>query len=166
MPNTTNYTWVMPTDGGSANAWGTILNDLFEDIDGQMKIVADAGDTKLPKAGGVMTGELDLTIATSPIVAKGSVAGTVTLDCATAHFFTLTCTGAVSLVLDNVPAAKGLGVVVKITNGAAGTFTHPAGTLWAAGAAPTLSAGTDWVGYILTNGETAPVGIAMALAVA
>jgi len=93
------------------------------------------------------------------------VSGSVNLNCALGHLFTLTCSGSTSLVLQSTPAG-GLGILVKITNGAAGTFTHPTGTLWAAGAAPTLSAGVDWVGYILTNGATAPVGVSVALAVA
>ena len=165
MPNTTNYTWVMPTDGGSADVWGDILNTLFQDIDDQMKIVADAGDTKLPKAGGTMTGNIHATTMTTPVTALGSVSGSTNLDLTLGHFFTLTCSGATSLVLQNPTAGVGHGVVVYITNGVAGV-THPTGTLWAAGAAPTLSAGVDVVAYILKNGATAPIGVAVALAVA
>lgn len=165
MPNTTNYAWVMPTDGGSADVWGDILNTLFEDIDAQMKIVADAGDTKLPKAGGTMTGAITATTMTTPVTALGSVSGSTNLNLTLGHFFTLTCSGAVSLVLQNPTAGVGAGVIVYITNGVAGV-THPTGTLWAAGAAPTLSAGTDVIGYILKNGATAPIGVPIALAVA
>jgi hypothetical protein len=159
--------WALPTDGGSANTWGSILNDTtFPAIDTDVTSVEATADAALPKAGGTMTGELALKVATTPITALGSVSGNVNLDCTLGHVFTLTCTAATTLVLQSVPAGVALGILVKVTNGAAGTFTHPTGTLWAAGAAPTMSSGTDWIGYILTNSGTAPIGIAVALAVA
>lgn len=164
MPNTTNYSWVMPTDGGSSDAWGSILNTLFSDIDNQMKVVADAANAKLPSAGGTLTGNLSLKSAATAVTTKGSVSGAQSLDCSLGSFFTLTCSGPVALTLDNVPTG-GTAIVVYITNGAAG-FTHPTGTLWAAGAPPTLSSGTDVIGYLCKTGGTAPVGIACALAIA
>ena len=44
MPDTTtlNYAWVKPEVGGSDDTWGTKLNETFDDIDAQVKTVADA----------------------------------------------------------------------------------------------------------------------------
>lgn len=159
--------WALPTDGGSSNTWGAILNDTtFPAIDTDLTGVEATADAALPKAGGTMTGELALKVATTPITALGSVGSTASINCTLGHVFTLTCTGSCALTLDSVPAGVALGILVKITNGAAGTFTHPTGTVWAAGAAPTLGSGTDWIGYILTNSGSTPVGVAVALAVA
>jgi len=164
MPTTTRG-WTLPTDGGSSDTWGDILNSTtFPAIDTDVTSVETTADAALPKAGGTMTGNIALTSATSTITALGSVSGAQALDCSLGSFFTLTCSGAVTLSLTNVPTG-GSGIIVKITNGTLGV-THPTGTLWAAGSAPTLSSGTDWIGYILTNGATAPVGVSVALAVA
>lgn len=41
MANTTNYAWSKPTVGGSDNTWGTTLNTALDDIDADLKAVAD-----------------------------------------------------------------------------------------------------------------------------
>ena len=159
--------WVMPEDGGNSNTWGDVLNvTTFPAIDTDVTTVEATAAAALPKAGGTMTGALALKNANTVITALGSVSGSTNLDCTLGHVFTLTCTAATTLVLVSPPAGVAFGILEKITNGAVGTFTHPTGTVWAAGAAPTLSSGTDWIGYIITNGTTAPVGVAVALAVA
>lgn len=41
MPDpTTNYGWNVPAVGGDNNAWGTLLNAVFDDIDGDLATVA------------------------------------------------------------------------------------------------------------------------------
>jgi len=163
----TASTWGLPTDGGNANTWGNVLNvTTFPAIASDLTATETVADAALPKAGGTMTGALALKNANTVITALGSVSGNVNLDCTLGHVFTLTCTAATTLVLVSPPAGVAFGILVKITNGAAGVFSHPTGTVWAAGAAPTLSSGTDWIGYIITNGTTAPVGVSVALAVA
>lgn len=42
MADTTNYAWTKPTVGGSDDTWGTILNTAFDDIDADLKALADA----------------------------------------------------------------------------------------------------------------------------
>lgn len=164
MP-TTARGWTLPTDGGSTDAWGGILNtQTFADIDTDVTAVETTAEAALPKAGGTLTGHVAVTSASTTITALGSVSGAVSIDCSLGSMFTLTCTGAITLTLTNVPTG-GLGILLRIANGTVGV-THPSGTLWAAGSAPTLSAGTDWIGYILTNGTIAPVGVSVALAVA
>lgn len=139
--------WGLPTDGGSSNTWGAILNDTtFPAIASDLTDTETVADAALPKAGGTMTGELALKVATTPITALGSVSGNTNITCTLGHVFTLTCTASTTLVLASVPAGVALGIIVKVTNGAAGTFGHPTGTVWASGAAPTMSSGTDWIG--------------------
>jgi len=58
MPETTNFNWILPEEGGSPDDWGGILNDAFEAADGDVFGM-------LPKAGGTMTGALVLPAATS-----------------------------------------------------------------------------------------------------
>lgn len=41
MADTTNYAWTKPTVGGSDNTWGTTLNTAFDDIDADLKALAD-----------------------------------------------------------------------------------------------------------------------------
>lgn len=164
MP-TTARGWTLPTDGGSTDTWGDILNSTtFVEIDTDLTAVETTADAALPKSGGTMTGRIDTTTSTTVVTAKGSVSGAQTLDCSLGQFFTIICSGAVTLSLTNVPTG-GFGIIVYITNGAAG-FTHPSGTLWAAGAVPTLSSGTDVIGYLIKSAGTAPIGVPIALAVA
>lgn len=46
MALTTNYSWVKPTVGGSADTWGTELNTLIDNVDSQVKTNADAAVQK------------------------------------------------------------------------------------------------------------------------
>lgn len=62
---TTNYAFVKPEVGGSANTWGQKLNDDLDAIDAAIKAAQDDATAALalaggalPKAGGTMTGAL------------------------------------------------------------------------------------------------------------
>ena len=161
--------WTLPTDGGNANTWGNVLNTTtFPAVDTDVTAVETTANAALPKSGGVMTGRIDTTTATTVVTAKGSVTGSVQLDCALGQFFTVICSGAITLSLINVPTG-GFGIIVYITNGVLGV-THPTiaslTTLWAAGTAPTLSAGTDVIGYVVKSATSAPLGVPIALAIA
>lgn len=39
---TTNYSWALPTVGGSTDTWGGIINDAFEAVDVQVKAVENS----------------------------------------------------------------------------------------------------------------------------
>jgi hypothetical protein len=81
----------------------------------------------------------------SRVVALGSVTGTVTVDLAAGNVFTATATGNITLAFSNPPGANQTQVAyLRLTNGGAFTVTYPAGTKYASGTAPTLTAsGTD-----------------------
>lgn len=164
MPTTPNYSWQTPTDGGSADVWGNILNDLFDDIDTQMKVVADAGDTKLSKAGGTMTGRLDGQTMTGAVSALGSISGAVSLAIGSYQGFTATIGGATTFTFATAPAGV-FGFVLKLTAGSIGV-TWPAAVDWPAGAAPTLSAGVDVLGFLTFDGGTIWYGVPISLAAA
>jgi hypothetical protein len=162
MPTTPNYT--IPTDGGSTDTWGGILNTAIIDIDADIVALTAVDALKVPLAGGTMTGRLDVLTAACTIVDKGTGSGAQSLNCAAAQAFTLTMNGATILSITNVPTGF-VGVILKVVGGSAG-LTHPSGTVWASGAAPTMSAGTDLLAYLTFNGGSTWIGIAVALAVA
>lgn len=164
MPNTPNYTWVMPTDGGSADVWGDILNTLFLDIDTDLKAVSDNADSRLLKAGGTMTGRLDGQTITAALEAKGSVSGAVSLAVGSYQGFTATIGGATTFTFATAPAGV-FGFVLKLTGGSIGV-TWPASVDWPAGAAPTLSAGVDILGFLTFDSGTIWYGIPISLAAA
>ena len=60
MPSTTIFGWAMPIVGGSNNAWGAAANDMFEQMDTDVGAINDTADAALPKAGGAMTGDIDM----------------------------------------------------------------------------------------------------------
>ena len=41
MADTTNYGWTKPTVNGSDNTWGTLLNTALDDIDADLKALAN-----------------------------------------------------------------------------------------------------------------------------
>jgi hypothetical protein len=64
MPLTDNFAWIEPTVAGDNNAWGQKLNDMFAQIDTDLKAAKDTADAAtpnaLPLAGGTMTGDIHM----------------------------------------------------------------------------------------------------------
>lgn len=167
MPITTNYSWTTPTDGGSTDAWGGILNTLFTDIDTDLYDLSVLDAAKLPLAGGTMTGRIDALNSTATVVAKGNISGSQSINCALGQGFTATIASATTfatLGFTNCPAGL-FGFVLELTLGSNGV-TWPASVLWAAGAEPNLSAGKDILGFITFNSGTSWYGVAINLAAA
>ena len=165
MPTTGgDYAFTLPTDGGSADVWGGLVNAAFEDVDTGMTAIAAADALKLPLSGGTMTGRVDTLTSTAHVVAIGSVSGTQAIDCTAGQGFTATLVGATTFTF-NSPPAQLFGFVLNLTTGSSGV-TWPASVKWAAGSAPALSGGTDILGFITFNSGTTWYGVAINLAAA
>jgi hypothetical protein len=157
MATTTNYGWTKPTVSGDTGAWGTILNAALDAADASLKLIADIANAALAKAGGVMTGRVDLWTATTKRIDKGSISGAQNFDISLAQYFTLTVGAALQPSFTNVPAGTfATGVVFRMTNAGAFVITWPAAVKWVAGTAPTLTAaGIDLIAFITDdNGVT------------
>ena len=153
---TTNYSWDLPTVGGASGTWGTQLNTVFQDIDDDLFAVSGTASAALPKAGGVMTGRVDVHSGTLKLVAKGTINGAQSLDLSAANYFTMTINGATTLSLSNVPSGTfATGIILRIVNGGSATITWPASFKWPSGTAPTLtSSGTDMLALITDDSGT------------
>jgi hypothetical protein len=137
----------LPTVGGSNNNWGTLLNAALTAAQQFVNGLETAINARLDRAGGTMTGRLDLKTATVARVLLGSVGGPVTLDCATAQYFAAALTGPTTFTFTNAQSGNtATAVVVRLTNGA-GNATFP-GVKWSRGIMPTLSSDTDLLGFL------------------
>ncbi len=91
-----------------------------------------------------------------PAASTNNVTGTFALDLATIRVFSITCTGSTSLTFINPPAPSQQFVAyIYITNNGGTVTTWPAGTLWASGLTPTMTATagkTDVVTMLTING--------------
>lgn len=115
--------------------------------------------TKLPLAGGTMTG--DITSLRETSVAMGAN----DINCATGNLFTKTISVATTLTVSNVPTTgEAYSFVLKLTNGGSAAVTWFSGVKWAGGTAPTLTAsGVDAIGFITHDGGTTWYGFKMGL---
>lgn len=157
MPTTDEFGWTVPTVGGSAGTWGDELNDLFDDdIEGTVKTVKDTADAALPKAGGTMTGSVDVKTALYTPVNKGNLSGAVTFDLDAANVFYGTVTGAVtSVTFSGLTSGKAEFWVIEITNGATANIAWPSSVKWDGGTAPTLqTSGVDVLVFYSRDGGT------------
>lgn len=174
MPDpTTNYAWDLPDVSGDAGSWGTLLNTILNDLDDKVFTADAVADAALPKAGGVMTGHLDILTAhtTGATLTGGSGTKTLNLDNANYFRFTTGLSGAVTLDITNITnysagATDIVGVIVQLKNaGAASSITYKVdGTtktiLWQDGVAPTYTTSGDDVIVLYTyNGGTTWMGV-------
>jgi hypothetical protein len=166
MPQTTgDYKFDVPTPGASSGVWGSILNTALDAIDIALTAVKATANSALtfaqaalPKAGGNMTGNVGVRTDTYDVVSHGAVAGNRTLDLSAGRLFTFTPVGSTTVVFENVPASKGVFVILEITNG--GTqVSWPVNTVWPGGTTPSLRAsGVDVVTlYTRTGGSGAEI---------
>ena len=106
--------------------------------------------TKLPLAGGTMTGAI--TSMRETRVAMGAN----DIDLASGNYFTKTISAVTTLTVSNVPTTgQSIGFILELTNGGSSAVTWFAGIKWAGGKAPTLtSAGVDTIGFITHDAGT------------
>lgn len=156
---TANYTWNLPNVAGDAGAWGTMLNAIIGDtVTGIDKRLFDATTTAgnaLPKAGGTLTGLVEVKTDQYAVTNLGNLTGAIAIDLSTARFFYGSVTGSTTLSFTNAPAAgKFVAIVLELTN--PGTnVTWPASVKWPGGAAPTFtSSGVDIVTMYTRDGGT------------
>jgi len=155
MADTSNFSWSKPVDGGSGGTWGSILNTLFDDADSDLNDVKTTADAALPKAGGVMSGEVELKTERYASVDKGNMSGSITFDLSAADFQFGTVTGDLTSVsFSNWPASgKVEWCEVELTNGGAHDITWPGAVTWDGGSAPTLqSSGVDVLTFYSRDG--------------
>ena len=159
---TTNFGWAMPVEGGSSGTWDTLLNALLggdsgEAISGIDEVVNDiktTADAALSRAGGSMTGEIDI-LTERYVPVDTADTGTVTLDLDTANFFHIAPSGTVTIAFSNVPASPDVVfIVIEFTNGVSQTVNWPSSVKWPGGSAPTLTAGVDVITGFTRDGGT------------
>lgn len=75
-PTTTNYGFDLPVVGASAGTWGTSLDANWTAIDGYLFTVSGVANAALPKAGGNMTGPINLATGTTSLAPMKFTAGT------------------------------------------------------------------------------------------
>lgn len=174
---TTNYSFGKPTVGASQDAWGTELNTALDLIDTTIKLrensidtnIADiatnaaaitateiVADAALSRAGGVMTGRVDMTNGTVEATTITGQSGAVALDFATEQWHKVTLSGDItSLTFANIPSVAGSVFVAVIEIIAAGnTIVWTDVDEWAGGVAPTLTAKDVVVIYSHDGGTT------------
>ena len=126
----------------------------------------------LPKAGGTMTGALQMSdqLVQRPVLkdygeTKVAMAAHA-VDLELGNVFTYTLSGGQTLTFTN-PAASGTACSFSliITNGGSATLTYPSSVDWAAATAPTLTAsGIDILTFTTIDGGTIWYGIVSGLA--
>lgn len=173
MPDpTTNFEWNLPDVAGDSGAWGTLLNTIFNDIDDELNTAKTTANAALPKAGGVMTGHLDMLSGhiTGAHVVGGSGTKTIDLDAANFYEVTTPLSGAVVFDITNIgnysmDSTDFAAVIIKMKNaGAASSITYKIDGVvesikWQDGSAPTYTttgddifvfftydAGGNWIG--------------------
>jgi hypothetical protein len=164
MASTTNFGWTKPTVSGDTGAWGTLLNAALDAADASLKLIADIANAALAKAGGVMSGRVDLWTATIKRIDMGSINGAQNIDISLAQYFTITVGGALTPSFTNPPAGTfATAVVLRITNAGAFVITWPASVKWAARTVPVLTAaGVDMVMFITDDNGVSYRGIVVA----
>jgi len=155
MAVTVNYSWTKPTVAGDTDAWGGELNADLDSIDSTVFTVSGIASAALPKAGGVMTGKIDIFTSTMKHSALNTT-NAPALDFSVANSFSFTPTAGYAPVVSNVPAT---GVVVplllEVTNGGAFAPTWPSSFKFPSGSIPALTAaGTDIMAFVSRDGGT------------
>jgi len=147
---TPNLQYRKPATGDTG--WGTELNFNFDSLDDDVQAAKDTSAAALPKAGGEMTGRVDLFSSTAVLVDLGSLATATDIDLSTGNVFKATITGATQFSFTVVPSGTWMtGFILYLTNGGV-NVTWPGSVDWPGGIAPILqSAGIDVLVFTTIN---------------
>lgn len=146
---TTKFGWDFPTVGGDTDTWGGKLNDMFEDMDGDVDAIKTTADAALPRTGGSLTG-----LVTSPSVTEGDTSGSIAIDIADGAMHHVTLTGNATITFSlSADTGSFTSFILRLTNAGGYTvaFKGPTGTdvLWNLGVDPNLTvAGVDVLGFL------------------
>ena len=110
--------------------------------------ISTVDSTKLPLAGGTMTGAITALRETKVAMAANNI------DLATGNLFTKTISGATTLTISNALSTGNVNsFVLELTNGGSAVITWFSGVKWAGGTAPTLTtSGKDILGFYSHDG--------------
>jgi hypothetical protein len=168
--HTSNYDFTKPEVSSDTGAWGGFLNTDLDDIDTALDTIQTALDAEevvgaaaLPKAGGAMTGKIDLHSTRTTVVALGSINGANTITLANGDVYTATLTGATTFTFTPVSGALKLSsFILQLTNGGAGAVTWPVTVKWADGVKPSLTvSGVDLLAFLTFDAGTTWIGAAL-----
>ena len=165
---TTVYAWNLPNDGSDDGAWGAALREIFGQdttsgtapnggLDFVINAISVIANAALSRAGGSMTGEIDVLTERFVSVDLGStMSGTITMDLDLANLFYGTATGTITFAFSNVPAATdGVFITLEITDGGSQTLNFPSSVEWPGGSPPTFTtSGVDVVTMYTRDGGT------------
>ena len=112
--------------------------------------ISTVDTTKLPLAGGTMTGAITAIRETKVAMAANNI------DLSTGNLFTKTISGVTTLTISNALAAGNVNsFVLELTNGGSAVVTWFSGVKWTGGIAPTLTtSGKDILGFYSHDGGT------------
>lgn len=150
---TPNYSWTLPTENGSNDDWGRMLNEIFGNattgVDAQLKAVSDVADAAVPLAGAVtMTGPLSVVAVRNEMIAPTTI-----INWDSGNFFYKTLTGSTTLTFTNIPTNAQF-ITIRITAGGGHSVTWPAGIEWPGGAPPSQTSGGTDVYVFFNEGST------------
>jgi hypothetical protein len=152
---TTNYSWTLPTPGGSSGSWGNDLNTIFNDLDTELYDAEQVALAALDRAGGTMTGKLINKVA-EYVDTTFTGSGNVDLD--VAQCYVITVSGATTLTFQGSPTSGNwMFFVIELINGGSASVSFQGGTFkWPGGTQPTFTtSGTDIItGYTRDAGTT------------
>lgn len=141
------YTFNLPSVGGDADSWGTLLNANWQSLDGilngtgtQINIDSyTADDMTLTNVASVsFSGDI------AEFVHDAGTSGTIDLDASNGTIQTITMTGDVTITSS---LQSGQYITLRITSVGTDTVNWPSSMQWMFGLAPTLnSTEANWVG--------------------
>lgn len=129
-----------PTSPSNGDIWSTTTG-LFVRLNGVTNQMA-------PAAAPTFTGAIS---ANGSVRQVASALAALAIDCALGNSFTKTISADSTLTFSNVPATGTYYSCVLILTHTSGTLTHPTGTIFSGGTAPTLTTGKVHLIYYQTN---------------